>query len=92
MKPRNSTPRHIWDVLLRLRNANKTQLAASLGVSRQTLSRWIALTEAGEQPGATASRHAADLLQATLRAANDADVYAIPQINWNAVHKIGGRR
>lgn len=48
--PRDSTPAHIWDTLQRLHLCNKTQLAARLGVTRQTLARWIADTEAGQSP------------------------------------------
>lgn len=90
--PRNSTPRHVWDALRRLRNCNKQQLAAALGVSSRTLARWTAATEAGTSPGAAAERAASDLLIATLRAANEADVHAQWRINWPAIGTIAGRR
>lgn len=89
--PRDSTPAHIWDTLQRLHLCNKTQLAARLGVTRQTLARWIADTEAGQSPGKAASERAAQLLQATLRAAHS-DVHAQWQINWDAIATIGGKR
>lgn len=88
---RDTTPAHIWDTLLRLHLCNKTQLAARLGVTRQTLGRWIAATEAGHPPGKAASERAAQLLQATLRAAHS-DVHAQWAINWDAIATIGGRR
>jgi len=86
MTARNTTPANVWDALRRLHNCNKTQLAARLGVTQRTLARW----EAGEA-GTDAHRRAADLLQATLRAA-EADAHAQWRINWNAIDKIGGRR
>jgi len=87
MSARDTTPANIWEALRRLLNCNKTQLAARLGVTARTLHRW----EHGEA-GAVAHRRAADLLQATLRAADNADTLAQWRINWQAVDKIGGRR
>lgn len=88
----NSTPAHIWDVLRRLLNANKTQLAERLGITPKTLRTWEAMTEAGNSPGTKAERAASELLIATLRAANHADTHAQWQINWAAIHTIGGRK
>lgn len=92
MTGRNSAPRNIWDALRRLRACNKEQLADALGVSSRTLRDWETATEAGNSPGANAERRASDLLIATLRAANNADVHAQWRINWDAIAQIGGRR
>jgi len=92
MSDRNTNPAHIWQALRRLLNCNRTQLAARLGVNRHTLTKWERMTEAGENPGANATRRASDLLLATLRAAEDADALAQWRINFDALHKIGGRR
>jgi len=89
---RDTTPAHIWDVLGRLLNCNRTQLAKRLGISRRTLFDWVALTEQGQSPGTNAERRAADLLQATLRAAGNSDVHAQWRLNWDAIHTIGGRK
>lgn len=88
---RNTTPAHIWETLMRLHNCNKSQLADRLGVTRQTLARWIADTEAGQPPGKTASQRAAQLMQATLQAARS-DVHAQWLINWDAIATIGGKK
>jgi len=88
---KNCAPANVWDALRRLRNCNKGQLAAALGVTRQTLSRWEALEANGENAGEDAHHRAAQLMQATLMAC-DAQVHAMPQINWDAVSRIGGRR
>lgn len=87
MSDRNTTPTDIWEVLRRLLNCNKAQLAERLGVDPRTLRRW----EQGEA-GADAYRRAADLLRATLRAANDADTLAQWTINFDALHMVNGRR
>lgn len=86
MSARNTTPANVWDALRRLLNCNKTQLAERLGVTARTLHRW----ENGEA-GADAHRRAADLMQATLRAA-DCDMHAQWRLNWDAIDSIGGRR
>jgi DNA-binding transcriptional regulator YiaG len=87
---RNAPPVDIWHALQRLLNCNKTQLAAHLGVTPRTLRRWMDLSEQGENPGATATRHASDLLRATLSAAK-ADTHALP-VNWDRISTIAGRR
>lgn len=87
MTDRNTTPANIWEVLRRLHQCNKAQLAARLGVTARTLRRW----EEGEA-GADAYRRAADLLQATLRAAGDADTLAQWRINWDAIERIAGKK
>jgi len=92
MTTKNHAPAHIWEALRRLRSCNKQQLAAALGVSRHTLSRWEAATEAGDSPGTAAYAKASALLIATLRAANDADTLAQWQINWTAIDTVGGKR
>jgi len=89
---RNTAPTHIWEALRRLRSCNKQQLAAALGVSRHTLTRWEAATEAGDSPGTAAYAKASALLIATLRAANEADSLAQWCIDWNAIDTVGGKR
>lgn len=90
--PRNTPPRHVWDALQRLRACNKQQLADALGVSRQTLARWIKLTETdGDSAGKGANERAAQLMQATLEAGNCAQ-HAPWRLNWDAVHTIAGRK
>jgi len=83
---RNTTPADIWDVLRRLHLCNRQQLAARLGVTARTLRRW----EQGEA-GATAYRAAADLLQASLRAAKDADTLAQWRIDLDQLRDVAGR-
>jgi len=89
---RNGAPTHIWEALRRLRSCNKQQLAAALGVSRHTLTRWEAATEAGDSPGTAAYAKASALLIATLRAANEADSLAQWRIDWNQIDTVGGKR
>ena len=76
MTDKNTNPAHIWQVLRRLLNCNRSQLAARLGVNRHTLAQWERMTEAGKNPGANAMRRASDLLISCLRAAGDADTLA----------------
>jgi len=71
-----SNPAHVWEALRRLRACNKQQLAAALGVTRQTLARWEAETATGGSAGEAAEARASDLLIATLRAAQGADSLA----------------
>lgn len=85
------SPAHIWEALRRLRACNKTELAADLGITRQTLNRWTRETEAGNSPGKDAEQRASALLIATLRAAN-ADVHAQWSINWHQIGTIAGRK
>jgi len=73
---RDTNPAHIWEALRRLRQCNKSELAAALGVSRQTLARWEDATATGGSAGAAAEARASDLLIATLRAAQGADSLA----------------
>lgn len=73
MTDRNTTPATEWQALRRLLNCNKQQLAARLGITRQTLRVWEDATDRGEPASDNARRAAAELLQATLRAANNAD-------------------
>lgn len=73
MSDKNTTPATIWEALRRLLQCNKQQLAARLGVSRQTLREWENLTGNGDQIEGNARRAAAELLTATLRAAANAD-------------------
>lgn len=61
---RNAPPANALEALRRLLDCNRQQLAARLGVSRQTLHRW----ERGKIPGPGAAR-VAELLQTTLGAA-----------------------
>jgi len=89
---KNAPPADIWKALRRLRDCNKQELAAALGISRHTLSRWEAATEAGDSPGTAAYAKASALLIATLRAAKDADSLAQWQINWTAIDTVGGKR
>jgi len=70
---KDSTPATVWEALRRLLQCNKQQLAARLGVSRQTLREWENLTGNGDQIEGNARRAAAELLTATLRAAGNAD-------------------
>lgn len=88
---RNRPPRHIWETLMRLRAANKSQLADTLGVNRHTLARWITATESGESPGKNAEERAAQLLRATLHAANS-DVHAQWAVDWDRLKTVGGKR
>jgi len=90
--PSNSNPAHIWEVLQRLLNCNKAQLAERLGVNARTLRRWTLETEAGESAGKAANEAAAQLLQATLSAANNSDIHAQWRLNWDAIRTIGGRK
>jgi len=90
MNARNTTPPTVYDALRRLLRCNKAELAARLGVSARTLRRWEELDAAGEHPGTDAAARLAQLLQATLRAAN-ADAYALP-IDFRRIDRIGGRR
>lgn len=61
---RNAPPANLLEALRRLLDCNRNELAARLGVSRQTLHRW----ERGQIPGPGAAR-VAELLQTTLGAA-----------------------
>lgn len=73
MTAKNTTPATVWEALRRLLNCNKQQLAARLGVTRQTLHEWEKMTDADEPISDNARRAAAELLTATLRAAGQAD-------------------
>jgi DNA-binding transcriptional regulator YiaG len=73
MTDRNTTPANEWQALRRLLLCNKSQLAARLGITRQTLRMWEDATDRGETASDNARRAAAELLTATLRAANNAD-------------------
>lgn len=73
MSNRNTTPANIWEVLRRLLDCNKQQLAERLGITRQTLRIWEDMTGNGEPITDNARRAAAELLTATLRAAGQAD-------------------
>lgn len=90
MTASNATPTNVFAALRRLLNCNKAQLAARLGVSARTLRRWEELDAAGEHPGTDAAARLAQVMQATLRAAN-ADVYALP-IDFTRIDRIAGRR
>lgn len=81
MSDKNTTPATVWEVLRRLLQCNKQQLAARLGVSRQTLREWENLTGNGDQIEGNARRAAAELLTATLRAAGNADDLLRPRQN-----------
>jgi len=70
---KNTTPATIWEAMRRLLNCNKQQLAERLGVTRQTLRMWEEMTGRGEPISDNARRAAAELLTATLRAADNAD-------------------
>lgn len=61
---RNAPPANALEALRRLLDCNRNELAAWLGVSRQTLHRW----ERGQIPGPGRAR-VADLMRATLAAA-----------------------
>jgi len=89
---KNAPPQHIFEALRRLRACNKQQLAAALGVSRHTLTRWEQLAESGKPLSKTAAQTCSILLIDTLRAADHADVMAQWTINWDAIATIGGRR
>jgi len=89
---KNAPPKHVFEALRRLRNCNKQELAAALGVSRHTLTRWEQLAELGEPVSKTAAQSCSNLLIATLKAADHADVMAQWQINWDAIATIGKRR
>lgn len=71
LKRRDTAPRDAIEALLRLRACNKAQLAARLGISDRTLSRWIA-----EGPTPAGRGLISALLIATLRAADHADELA----------------
>ena len=90
MTDRNTMPRDHFDVLQRLLNCNKAQLAERLGVTPQTLRRWRALTEQGESPGKDAALRCSDLCRTILAKAN-ADWMPLA-INYDAIRTIGGRR
>lgn len=90
MTDRNRPPQNVYDALRRLLRCNKAELAARLGVSARTLRRWEDLEAAGDHPGTDAAARLAQLLQATLRAAN-ADTYALP-IDFTRIDRIAGRR
>ena len=79
MSDRNTTPQNEWQALRRLLNCNRTQLADRLGITRQTLHVWERKTEQGETAGDNARRAAAELLTATLRAANPSDALPTPR-------------
>ena len=83
MSNKNTVPATIWEALRRLLNCNKQQLAARLGVSRQTLMVWEKETARGEPISDSARLRAADLLNATLRAAGNADDLLRPRIGGN---------
>jgi len=89
---KNAPPKNIFEALRRIRACNKQQLAAALGVSRHTLTRWEQLAELGEPLSKTAAQSCSALLIATLRAADHADVMAQWSIDWDAIATIGGRR
>jgi DNA-binding XRE family transcriptional regulator len=61
---RNAPPANLLEALRRLLDCNRNELAARLGVSRQTLHRW----ERGQIPGPGRAR-VAELMRATLAAA-----------------------
>jgi DNA-binding transcriptional regulator YiaG len=73
MTDKNTTPATVWEVLRRLLKCNKQQLAARLGVTRQTLRIWEEMTGRGEPISDNARRAATELLTATLRAADNTD-------------------
>lgn len=75
MSSRNTTPANIWEVLRRLLDCNKRQLAERLGVTRQTLHQWETPTEKGEKLSDKGREAVTDLLTATLRAADNAEEF-----------------
>ena len=70
---RNAPPLNEWELLRRLYNCNKKDLAERLGVSAMTLRRYEAATEAGEALNSTARGRVRELLRAALIIANNAD-------------------
>ena len=73
MTSKNTPPANVWEALRRLLNCNKQQLAARMGITRQTLRIWEDMTRNGEPIEGNARRAAHELLTATLRAAGNAD-------------------
>lgn len=90
MSRKNAAPANIWEVLRRLLDCNKQQLAAHLGVSVATLRRWEKVYAEEGTAGKAAAEKCSLLLETTLRQAN-AEVYSLP-INYGMIRTIGGRR
>ena len=86
MSDKNTTPATVWEALRRLLNCNKQQLAARLGVTRQTLRIWEEMTGDDEPLSDNARRAAAELLTATLRTAGNADDLLNPRGQAKTTH------
>ena len=69
----NAPPTNEWDLLRRLYDCNKKELAERLGITPPTLRRYEAATEAGEPLNQAARSKVGELLRAGLRIANNAD-------------------
>jgi len=69
----NAPPPNEWELLRRLYDCNKKELAERLGIAPMTLRRYEAATEAGEPLNKTARSLVGELLRAGLRIANNAD-------------------
>lgn len=80
---KNRAPATVWEALRRLRDCNRQELAAALGISRHTLARWEDAAARNEQLPEGARERAASLLIATLRAADGADALAQWGRDWH---------
>lgn len=78
---RNTPALNEWELLRRLYQCNKSQLAKRMGVSPQTLRRFEAATAQGEPLNNHARRAVAELLRAALRIANNADDLLKDRVN-----------
>lgn len=68
--PKDTTPRHMLDLLQRVFACNKGQLAARLGINPATLSGWLKAMDAGQELSPEARLKMDAALRSALRAAN----------------------
>ena len=69
----NAPPTNEWELLRRLYDCNKKELAERLGITAPTLRSYEAATKAGEPLSKAARSLVGELLRAGLRIANNAD-------------------